>query len=70
MEHIQLEQEHLQTAAEKYAMPPTIQDGDQVPVVPADMVRYGNKLADAMTNYARPLWRRTSKTPNHFGKKG
>lgn len=71
MDRIQLEIEHLETAAETHALRAINGiESEEPPIVPADMVRYGNKLAEAFNqlsaaidaankNTPKPLWEKT-----------
>lgn len=70
LERIKLELDHLETAAENHALRPPNADGEQPPLIPADIARSGNKLAEAFDTLReaivaankdtpKPLWEKT-----------
>ncbi len=63
MEQVQAELDHLLTAAENNALLPIVADAAQPPVVPADMARYGSKLADAFDKLREAIAAANKDTP-------
>ncbi len=63
MEHIKLELDHLETAAENYALRPFTLESEQTNLIPTDIARSGNKVAEAFDKLRSAIVAANADTP-------